>query len=503
MSTYVVIDGDISQIPLKYHTLVLERIEEIGKVPKIVIDIVDDKVTVFEYGKCYLNFVEPYDYSLPPLVGMDKKGKLRIWKIWTLNNTVYKSYGEFGGLLITNTRSYQGVNQKNKNRTTGDEQAKREAERDWIKQLDKQYVPIDDAGKKMAEDIKKEKLSQGGTNVNIASTIRGQKKTSKTKVDNFTIPDFDSKIFPMHCHAWSQEPKVLKYFNFDDGVYIQPKLDGIRCLAQNTPSGVVLLTKSGKQQVWLSHIRKELSSIFSIYPNIILDGEMYAETIRGIAEKKGKKYTYRPSEMNELNDEQRFDVISGAVRPVRNEPHPLEQELSYYIFDIADQTKDQDERFKILKTIFNNPAVKKCSHLKMVPTRSITFIEDITEIHDEYAQEGYEGVVLRARDLMYESGKRSMKMRKYKYFIDEEMAIVDLTCDPGVPNEQFTWVCEKVVGGEVKNVSVKPRGTKAMKLNWYENKDEYIGKLLTVKYQRSSANGIPLFPVGKAIRDYD
>ena len=55
-------------------------------------------------------------------------------------------------------------------------------------------------------------------------------------------------------------PKVLKYFDFEeDGVYMQIKLDGWRCVARvhNTPKGTVCImtTNNGKQFKWFGKLR--------------------------------------------------------------------------------------------------------------------------------------------------------------------------------------------------------------------------------------------------------
>ena len=36
-----------------------------------------------------------------------------------------------------------------------------------------------------------------------------------------------------------------------------------------------------------------------------------------------------------------------------------------------------------------------------------------------------------------------------------------------------------------------------------EQADSFIGKMLTVKYQEMSPDGVPRFPCGVAIRDYE
>jgi DNA ligase-1 len=50
---------------------------------------------------------------------------------------------------------------------------------------------------------------------------------------------------------------------------------------------------------------------------------------------------------------------------------------------------------------------------------------------------------------------------------------------------------------------VRPRGTREKRAEWWENREQYIGSKLTVRFQNLTADGIPRFPVGIAIRDYE
>jgi hypothetical protein len=277
----------------------------------------------------------------------------------------------------------------------------------------------------------------------------------------------------------------------------------------------------------LSHLHEEVKLFLADHPTIILDCEVYAHVIYGTAEymEKKKKFIYTPPDPDdpdppELDTSQKFDIISGAVRPTRNTPHALEEQMCLYIFDIADPTGllDQDERFDILKELFKSPLVTDGSvpHIKLVPTKTIYYIEEVEEIHGEMAYEGYEGVVLRARELLYESHKNSLMMRKYKHFVDKEFVVIDAVCDEGVDRESFTWVCEVIIPnvdtGEssLESFNVKPMGTRDQRREWYDNYEQYIGELLTVIYQPTAFDEdgepvveIPRFPRGKAIRNYE
>jgi hypothetical protein len=46
-------------------------------------------------------------------------------------------------------------------------------------------------------------------------------------------------------------------------------------------------------------------------------------------------------------------------------------------------------------------------------------------------------------------------------------------------------------------------GTLESRRKMWNNRKNYLGKDLTVKFQGKSKNGIPRFPVGVAVRDYE
>src|SRR5687767_4828753 len=117
------------------------------------------------------------EYKFPYLYGKDKQGRLRVWKVWVVKNKVYKSYGLMGmKLTIAEPRTYKGVNIGRSNETTPNEQAMREAERDWIRQLDKKYWPKTKRGKIRAKAVMAQKREQGNTNAQV--TTMGKKSKS-------------------------------------------------------------------------------------------------------------------------------------------------------------------------------------------------------------------------------------------------------------------------------------------------------------------------------------
>ena len=66
-----------------------------------------------------------------------------------------------------------------------------------------------------------------------------------------------------------------------DGYYIQPKLDGIRCLF--TADGAY--SRNNKKFMNLKHIEMALKPFFEQHPDVVLDGELYNHKLKHDFEK--------------------------------------------------------------------------------------------------------------------------------------------------------------------------------------------------------------------------
>ena len=115
--------------------------------------------------------------------------------------------------------------------------------------------------------------------------------------------------------------------------------------------------------------------------------------------------------------------------------------------------------------------------------------------------EGYEGLILRNITGEYcEGPSRSKHLQKYKSFQDDEFPIVGYHEGSGLESGCIIWEC-KISDGTV--FSVRPRGTREVRSEYLIKADNYIGKKLTVRFQELSEIGVPRFPVGIDIRDYE
>ena len=83
-------------------------------------------------------------------------------------------------------------------------------------------------------------------------------------------------------------PVNNKPIDYTKKVFIQPKLDGVRCVIQygdGVSPGVKAYSRTGKEWKNIDHILKELVPFFMKYPQVILDGELYNHDLKKDFEK--------------------------------------------------------------------------------------------------------------------------------------------------------------------------------------------------------------------------
>ena len=94
---------------------------------------------------------------------------------------------------------------------------------------------------------------------------------------------------PMLAYPVSDKPIDYQTKNF-----IQPKLDGVRCIIQceyeyvkGKYHGSIIraYSRTGKEWKNINHILEELIPFFTKHPNVILDGELYNHDLKNDFEK--------------------------------------------------------------------------------------------------------------------------------------------------------------------------------------------------------------------------
>lgn len=246
----------------------------------------------------------------------------------------------------------------------------------------------------------------------------------------------------------------------------QPKLDGVRCLF-NTNRG--FWSRQGKpfNAVDLSHLGWETIE------EITLDGELILP----------KPYTFQ-------------ETVSAIKK--QNDLTPL---LEYHVFDLVVHGTFLGRWLNFWKRVEDGKYPLQPRQLYQVPTELIENTEDIQKRLFYHLSEGYEGIILRNFIGEYEIGQRSVHLQKYKLFVDEEFAICGVIDGVGKEEGAAIFVCASKVPGKFFNV--RPKGSYEDRRVIFDNGTEYTGKWLTVRYQNLTDDGIPRFPVGISVRDYE
>ncbi len=117
----------------------------------------------------------------------------------------------------------------------------------------------------------------------------------------------------------------------------------------------------------------------------------------------------------------------------------------------------------------------------------------------EYLADGHEGLMVRENDSPYVLRKRSKHLLKLKEFTDSEFEIVGHKEGAGEDAGTVVWQCVTPDGEHT--FWVRPMGTREHRAELLAAAEANHGRLLCVKYQELSPDGVPRFPVGKAIRE--
>ncbi len=434
---------------------------------------------------------------LPTLYGKDAKGKDRFWKISYSDDSIEVTHGCVGGQEQTSCRTFEGKNVGRKNETSPEEQARLEAEKMWITQVYKKGYrpePSDTKATKWVKDILKAAAEQNGVINGLNTILRGKGISGNLTARTNSAPGANT-IKNIKCTLAQQwGPKATKYFDVKDGVWIQPKYDGVRVLAYYDGSKVRFISRGSKEYPHLELLKKRIGRVLIDQPEIILDGELYAEVLYGKPIYKNSKVVdFEPSD-RPLSEDMKFDVIAGVGKPVRSKPHPLEGQLKMYVFDLL-MDAPQKKRFERLEELFDT---FESNSIVMAPTIKLESLEDIPKYHSEFTSLGYEGSIIRANCPTYEQGKKSLYIRKHKDMQDAEFEITGSKLDPGVDKEFFVFTLTTADG---KEFHAKPMGARETRLDYYARRKDLVGSFATVKFQKMSKDGVPIFGVVKCIRE--
>ncbi len=374
--------------------------------------------------------------SHPTLYKIGGRGQVLQWSIEVKKRgdtgVLVMEHGQKDGKLVIDKEVVdKGKNLGQSNATTPIEQARLQAQARWKKQFDRYYRET------------------------IAEAEKAAKAQSK----------------PMLAHKYDE--KKEKHLKHGEEIALQPKLDGMRCIASKENGEVVLMSRGGKVIESVPHIVAALEPLLK--EGVPFDGELY---VHGMD----------------------FEKIMSICRRGGNKLHEEHETMEYHVYDIVD---GQEFVTRVTKH-FARIEGAKLTCVQVVDTNFDEYENGVYSIEEHlamYEKQGYEGVMVRKLNMPYEH-KRSVQLLKLKSFQDEEFEIADCeTGTPGTDKEGLlqTFVLRVTPGGE-EEFKAPLNGSEELLRAMWGRADEYIGELATVVFQEKTKRGVPRFPKVKAIR---
>ena len=239
-----------------------------------------------------------------------------------------------------------------------------------------------------------------------------------------------------------------------------------------------MFTRKGKPFTTMPHLIQDLmlflTRLSSSRSNFYLDGELHSDTLT-------------------------FQELAGAVRRESNDLEYLKQ-IHFRVFDCFDLDDPNwvfSHRWEHIKDSYiQYPR----PYIRLVDSVLVNTEEDVYTKHGKYIQQGYEGIMIRNHKGIYKLKHRSPDLQKYKQFLDDEFEIINYKEGEGNEAGCVIWQCKTP---QSQTFWVRPQGTREEREVLYNDGDQYIGSKLTVRYQELTDDGIPRFPVGLCVRDYE
>jgi DNA ligase-1 len=247
-----------------------------------------------------------------------------------------------------------------------------------------------------------------------------------------------------------------KEVDWSEKVFIQPKLDGVRCIF--TKDGAY--SRTGKEFKNVAHIKHDLTDFFSKNPNSVLDGELYNHDLK--------------------NDFEKIISLVRKQKPTEQDAREAQNIVQYHVYDTVAEGPDYESRFNWLR-------------INLPIATSITLIKNTVVGNQDEAKMLHKP---------YEC-KRSYNLQKFKDFHDTEATIIGYVPGKG----KFTGLIGKFLMRDDNGIEFGCPIGKGYNFDdrryILNNVNKYIGKRATFTYfERTKANSYR-HPLYKTLRNYE
>ena len=298
--------------------------------------------------------------------------------------------------------------------------------------------------------------------------------------------DFDPALSTSQSHDLPPLPCLAYNHNFSTGsldsdvpVFVQPKLDGLRCIADLCTGNLWSRTRKPYDLPLISQRLKGTR----VRENGLrwVDGELYRHGV-GI---------------QQLNSMIRNNQSSNSAK----------DNVEFHAFDVVLNTPFS-ERLVALNNWFDglhHSGTEGSELIRRVETLR-SEASSIETLHEDFVDKGYEGIMIRpVNDTAYESGKRTKNLLKMKRFLTEEYDLVDILPQRFANNGSVVTASVTVRTQDGQTFQATPKCSLEEKREMWENREDYSSGQwkAIIAYTELTTRGVPRFPVLLGFRNKD
>lgn len=419
-------------------------------------------------------------WTLPILVGYDVKGRAREWQIWFIEPELHIQHGLQDG-------------QKQLERVEVIPKVKRNIyEQAWL-----------EASSRYNNMIKKGYRMEGEADSNLFKVMRAQ-------------------IF--------RDNSVLEFPCFYDY-----KMDGYRHYICSNNGKIQGYSREGSLRTHLTHLDEGLLQLFKyLPPGTILDTELYRHGM--VFEDISSAIRTQLKEHEKLKDLQVhiFDACWDRVTPFEQRRNRLEIAMMKYYDEAGIEYRKRGKPEQLLSrdlsgkkmhvVIGNNLLVEPSINIRLsigwvansrreLNEAMSKSVRPLIEGEDPYSSEnlkrGYEGIMIKRCSNGVGVESQYYKMTSYfygkcahiyKYKMIQDMEGLCIGIEDSSGREKGCAMLKILILSGV-TFMLKMDGSQERRREWFNNPDLILGKLINFTYQRLSDAGVPMFAVGRRIRD--
>jgi len=265
-------------------------------------------------------------------------------------------------------------------------------------------------------------------------------------------------ILPMLAKDYNKESKKI---DWEGKVYVQPKLDGMRCLITIGPGKITFMSRDGKQITTMAHIEEDLSYIWgSTKRTVTYDGELYCHG---------------------LSFQENMKLIKKIGPETKN--------VKFCCYDMVDEDSSYSGREAMRDDLCD------AKYVEFVETTPIKSHEEMLVQHAKNCENGYEGSIIRHGPEGYKKNARSSSLLKFKDFMDIAVKIIDV-----IPaDKRPEWGVPVLEYGDV-TFEAGARLSHLERVDLLKNKKKYIGKIAEIRFFEWTDGGKPRHPVMVGMR---